>query len=210
MTFQSRFDVLKHEGLVRNEVRRWVWVTFSGALDEEDLLQAGRMGVLHAASKFNEDRGVKFSTYAVPWIHDYVEKEAMNKCRTVRVGFHEARRAYKEGKSYPTENSSIDRLNAALDDDAGRSRVAALLGLVTSHAGEDDAMGEAVQNIIAAAIHELDERTAQVIRWSFFEDLTNVQIAKRLSVTRERVRQLVSGGLRIIKRHLEVAGVDGV
>lgn len=42
----------------------------------EDLVQAGIIGLLQAIARFDPDRGVRFSTYAWPWITKYVNEAA--------------------------------------------------------------------------------------------------------------------------------------
>lgn len=56
--------VTENIGLVHSCARK-----FSGrGVEYEDLFQAGCLGLLKAAMKFDRDRGLKFSTYAVPVI----------------------------------------------------------------------------------------------------------------------------------------------
>lgn len=40
----------------------------------DDLIQAGNEGLMHAAHKFNPDKGFKFSTYAAWWIRKEIQK----------------------------------------------------------------------------------------------------------------------------------------
>ncbi len=60
--------VLNNEGLVRSIANR-----FSGYFDMEDLYQAGRMGLVKAAKKFNPKQG-EFSTYAYTYVLGEVNK----------------------------------------------------------------------------------------------------------------------------------------
>lgn len=43
------------------------------------------MGFMHAAEKFDRDRGVKFITYAGNWANQYMSVFIDNNCRTIRV-----------------------------------------------------------------------------------------------------------------------------
>ena len=56
--------ICQNIGLVHSCVRR-----FTGrGIEYDDLFQAGCMGLVKAADGFDEERGLKFSTYAVPVI----------------------------------------------------------------------------------------------------------------------------------------------
>lgn len=43
-------------------------------LDMDDLLQEGRIGIFIALTKFNVDKGYRFSTYATYWIKHYIQR----------------------------------------------------------------------------------------------------------------------------------------
>lgn len=92
--------------------------------DTEDLIQAGVFGLIRAIDKFDYHRGLKFSTYAVHWIRQSVQREITNSGRTIRLPVHVQEkiskiRKFKEdyfGK-YGTE-PDVREISAALGMDS--------------------------------------------------------------------------------------------
>ena len=53
-----------------------------------DLIEEGNVGLLHAARKFQPDRGARFSTYATWWIRQAVVRALANQARMIRLPVH--------------------------------------------------------------------------------------------------------------------------
>ena len=51
----------------------------------EELISAGNIGLMHAATKFDVDRGFKFISYAVWWIRQSILKDLYSTSRTIRL-----------------------------------------------------------------------------------------------------------------------------
>jgi len=54
----------------------------------DDLIQAGNIGLLNAAERYDWRRGFKFSTYATWWIRQQIGRHIGDNCRTIRVPVH--------------------------------------------------------------------------------------------------------------------------
>ena len=56
-----------------------------------DLIEEGNLGLMHATSKFEPERGFRFSTYASWWIRQSIERAVMHQARLVRLPVHVVR-----------------------------------------------------------------------------------------------------------------------
>lgn len=77
--------------LVVRTAKRYV----SSGMAFADLIQEGNLGLMHAVRKFNYRLGWRFSTYAVWWIRQSIERALMNTFRTIRLPIHIAKQVRK-------------------------------------------------------------------------------------------------------------------
>ena len=73
--------VMENQGLV-NQV---AWGFRSRGIPLEELCQFGNLGLIRAAEKFDPDRGLQFSTYAVYWIRQSIFRGIATDARTIRL-----------------------------------------------------------------------------------------------------------------------------
>ncbi|MBA3531298.1 MAG: sigma-70 family RNA polymerase sigma factor [Ardenticatenales bacterium] len=82
---------LARERLIRANLRLVVSVAvrYQGyGVPLGDLIQEGNLGLMHALTKFEPERGYKFSTYATWWIRHAVGRAIADQGRTVRLPVH--------------------------------------------------------------------------------------------------------------------------
>lgn len=58
-------------------------------LPMEDLIQEGVLGLMHAVDKYDPDKGFRFSTYATPWIRQYMQRATQNQGDMIRIPIHQ-------------------------------------------------------------------------------------------------------------------------
>jgi RNA polymerase primary sigma factor len=95
-------------------------------LSMQDLVQEAMLGLIRAAEKFDYRRGYKFSTYAVLWIKQAIQRGLDNTGRPVRIPAHIAQRERTVNRveselsaslnREPTEEEIADRAKLPLDE----------------------------------------------------------------------------------------------
>src|SRR6476646_8485132 len=75
----------------------------------QDLVQEAMLGLIRAAEKFDWRRGYKFSTYAVLWIKQAIQRGLDNTGRQVRIPAHIAQRERTVNRVESELSASLNR-----------------------------------------------------------------------------------------------------
>ena len=84
--------------LIENNLRFVVQVAhkFRGRLPLEDLIQWGNMGLMDAAKKFNPDKNIRFISFAVHYIREYMRRGIRKNCLIAHDRYHKSQFIYMD------------------------------------------------------------------------------------------------------------------
>ncbi|HAH79042.1 MAG TPA: flagellar biosynthesis protein FliA [Ruminococcaceae bacterium] len=204
-------------GLVHACARR-----FRGrGIEYDDLFQAGCLGLVKAAGSFDESRGVRFSTYAVPAILGEI-KRLFRDGGTVKVGRslkELSLRARRESAAFlqregrpPTVGELAARLGVEPEQAAEALGAAqAPVSLTASDengAGqidigvepEDDRIAELLS--LRQVVTELEPRDRKIIFFRYFQSRTQTETASALGMTQVQVSRREKKILSELRRRL--------
>ena len=185
----------------------------------DDLIQEGNLGLVKGIERFDPERGFNLSTYAVCWIKQGVMRALAMQGKLVRFppAVHELMRniqklreaAVKAGKSEPATEDLAETLNTSpanieaalsmrqicsLDQRAGEREENTLEQALVGDEGITLDESEAVREAMAHLLKSLEPKERRVLRLHYGLSkgyaTTIEEIAARLKLTRERVRQI--------------------
>lgn len=206
--------------------------TMPHSIDVGDLVQDGVIGLIDAAHRFDEGRGIKFETFAERRIRgamiDALRRDAWPRgVRRVRRELEAAREALRRELGY---EPSLADLAARVGSDEKRlgrtivriNTIESTSPLATSETVDEACLPPAlvpsepeapdvayergeVRERVRAAIASLPPREQKVIGLYYYGDVTMKQIGAEIGVNESRVSQLHA---RAIKRLRQVLGPD--
>jgi RNA polymerase sigma-B factor len=210
--------VMTYLPLARTIARRYQ----SPRVPVEDLVQVATIGLMKAIDRYDPDRGVAFSSYAVPTMVGEVQRHFRDHTWGVRPPRDLQERAQRvltinrtlgaELGRPPSAGEIAERLAISLEDvvealqacDArdttslDRPRVVGEEGdtLADTLGDEDDEYDRVDQAITAELLMEhLDARERKIIRLRFHEDMTQSEIGERIGCSQMHVSRLVRGAI---------------
>lgn len=87
--------IIENQKLVYHVASAYNQLAEKGAFDFDDLVQEGNLGLYRAIEKYDPDLGYTFSTYAIPWIRQSIERAFMKKGSTIHVPVYQVLRYNK-------------------------------------------------------------------------------------------------------------------
>ncbi len=209
----------------------------------EDLIQVGSIGLIKAVDQFKPDAGAKFQTYATHLItgeirHYLRDKTAMIRAPrelqelsfrinrlvqnlTARLGREPSDSEIAHELEIPVsrvnEAYEVDRrrtlisLDQALSNDAGSEQ--SLIDTLIDGRYQNTQMAKEDGFMLAEAIKDLRDGLKEVVQLTFFEDLSQTEVARRLGISQmqvsRRLRAATTELYRIITQNKKSNGAKG-
>ncbi|MCI5064973.1 sigma-70 family RNA polymerase sigma factor [bacterium] len=190
----------------------------------DDLMGAGYLGLVEAAERFDESRGVPFEAYAALRIRGAVLDGFSKICGVNRTAHRKARayRALLEKRAADEmdqeEIDSPEGKLARVFEQAANAAFTYRLHLVedvdnTLASDESDSPEELVARKEADAylkkkVRELPERECAVFELYYFESLSFVEISRKLGLSKGFVSRLHSRGMDMLRKELLKTGTQ--
>jgi RNA polymerase sigma-B factor len=223
--------ILRHLPLADGLARRYSYT--SEPLD--DLTQVARLGLLKAVERWDPDRGTAFSTFAVPTIKGELQRHFRDRTWTirpprdlqelyVRVQRTRARLSTELGRE-PTARDVAESVGCAVEEvvdalEAGDAYAPQSLDTplqIDEDAGATeldrvpDRRAELARSETATALWQLgqvlDDRSWEVVRLRFQEDLLQREIAERVGCSQMQVSRILRDAIARLQQAADEAGV---
>ncbi len=202
--------------LVKSIVKRYL----NKGVEYDDLYQLGCMGFLKAINNFDEEYGVRFSTYAVPMIAGEIKRflrddGSIKVSRAIKTLYFQMQKVFDERKTQNLEPPTIAELAQIFNIDeqevvftleSARMPISlyeqfdkdnSKLEVIDRLASEEN-NEELVSNIlIKDLLATLSQKDRKIIMLRYFRDKTQSEVAELLGVSQVQVSRLES---RILTR----------
>jgi RNA polymerase sigma-B factor len=214
-------------GLVRKEAHYW---SNQCTESYDDLLQVGCLGLMQAIERFEISKGNAFSSFAIPYIRGEIQHYLRDKGVMVRlprrwlalqqqaVGIsRDLREKYNRQPTDPEVAAALEisaeqwqeiklawanRAPLSLDTPVQDPEEGATsLGeMVPDHQYRSFQLAQEDQIRLQQALVQLEKRTREILKFVFFYDLTQKEVADHLGISVVTVSRRVKKGLESLKQ----------
>ena len=191
--------------------------------DIEDLYQVGVVGVLKAYNNYKKNGTTKFSTYAYDYIfgemynlvnsnNDYkVSKDLIRLYKKIEIARYTLAQDIKKipsneeiSKYLNIELSLVDMATSigntvSFDEDKGDS-----INLKETISNQNE-LSLDDRLILEESINQLDECEKEIIKYRYFEDLSQIEVAKKLKLSQAKVSRYESRSINKMRQFNNVA-----
>ena len=194
---------------------------YAGRREEvDDLVQAGSVGLVKAAARFDPSRGVAFATFVAPTVEGEIRRHLRERTSGMRLP-REAQRMSSELRRTRSELAAslgrppdVRELAAALDADvrevdrllaADLDRVPVALGdeVLGNLSGDQEPLAESEYRVLlAGGLRALSARERRIVFLRFHADMTERQIARTVGISQAHVSRLLEGALTKLRTEL--------
>ncbi|MBQ7980774.1 MAG: sigma-70 family RNA polymerase sigma factor [Oscillospiraceae bacterium] len=191
-------------------------------IEYDDLYGAGCVGLVKAASAFDRDRGVKFSTYAVPVILGEIRRlfrdggtiKVSRSVRELGLKISRAKEHFMLMQGREPTISELADLTCSTVEDVAEALAVNLPPVSLTDSSEDGDEGqldvvtpapdlELVELLsLRQALSSLDEKDRKLIYFRYFQDMTQTVTAQRLGMTQVQVSRREKKLLMLLRGNL--------
>ena len=194
----------------------------------EDLVQVGALGLIKAVDRFDVDRGVQFSSYAVPTIVGEIRRHFRDKAWAMHVPRRLKELSVRVSRVLDELTTELGRSPtiAELAESVGADEEEVIDALDSAHAystrslhapfedGGNDSLAEKLGTddtgyleveegaLVAAGLDALDERERRIVELRFFREMTQSQIAAEIGVSQMHISRLLNKTLEHLRGSL--------
>ena len=203
----------KNIGLIKSCISRFPY----RISDYDDLFQAGCLGLTKASIKFDESRGTKFSSYAVPYIlgeiKDFFDKNSKIKVSKIIKRNYRAIKSEKENfikihNREPSLNEISENLKISVEDILEALEYSQPILSTDNDTRLDLSFEESHEKDISekvdvqAAIRSLNNVERQIVNMRFFKLKTQSDSAKALGMTQVQISRKEKKILKELRKKL--------
>ena len=198
--------IREHAGLVKSVALRLSYA-FNEELD--DLIQIGYIGLIKAARRFEPERGLKFSTYAVPMIAGEIrsqlrDKGAVKVSRSLKSDAAAVRRAESDfiaTKGVSPKLSDLSELTGLSRERVSEALMAAdamknFEDYESADLWTDNEDSNITRMDLKKSVSELKPRQRQVIILRYYRDLTQQQVADIMGLSQVQIHRIEKNTLK--------------
>lgn len=202
---------------------------FSGQSEKaDDMFQVGCVGLLKAIDNFDENLGVKFSTYAVPMIIGEIKRylrdnNSVRVSRSIRDVAYKSLKVKEEIIKKENREPSLDEIAKVLEIpleevtfalDAISETVSLsepvyndgnetvrIMDQITSEKDDDENLVEKMT--LNDAIKNLSEREKEILLMRYYVGKTQMEVSEEVGISQAQVSRLEKTALKTLKKFFE-------
>jgi len=152
-----------------------------------DLINEGNVGLIRAAHKFDETKGIKFISYAVWWIKQAILQALAEQSRIVRVPLNRAGALHRIGRRSSTLLQELGREptveEIAQDFELSQDEIQRTLAISQTHLSLDAPLTPGEDNRLLDYIADQESSSPDIETW---ERARSISIEEALSSLKER------------------------
>lgn len=189
-------------GLVHSLCKRFV----GKGIEYDDLYQAGCIGLVKAYDAFDDERGICFSTYAVPVILGEIRRlfrdggsvKVSRSIKELSLKINRYRQMFEQKNGYEPSVSQLAEMMEVTAEDITEAICASQPTVSLTYEGEDgiteadlpvDSSEDEISDklLLDGVLNKLSETERKIIKYRYYEYLTQSKTAELMNMTQVQV-----------------------